>query len=86
MQPTAPFLEECDDLMKIVERLDAVASIVAAAAVGPTTVALFISGTEHDDIGAPLGETLVVLVGGMGIGGLVGGLATAFVQQRRARR
>ena len=35
------------------------------------------------DIGAPLGETLVVLVGGMGIGGLIGGLATAVVQRRR---
>ena len=38
------------------------------------------------DIGAPEGETLVVLFGGMGIGGLIGGLATAFVQRRRARR
>ncbi|HEX7738189.1 MAG TPA: DUF6350 family protein [Marmoricola sp.] len=37
-------------------------------------------------IGAPLGQTLVVLVGGMGIGGLLGGLVMAFVQRRRARR
>lgn len=36
-------------------------------------------------IGAPMGQTLVVLVGGMGVGGLLGGLAVALVQRRRAR-
>ncbi|MGH3414705.1 MAG: cell division protein PerM [Marmoricola sp.] len=38
------------------------------------------------DIGAPMGQVLVTTVGGMAIGGLVGGLLTAWWQRRRARQ
>ena len=54
-QTPAPLLEEGDHLRQCVERLDAVAGVVAAPRMRPARVTLLASGAEHDDIGAPLG-------------------------------
>ena len=58
VEPPAPLLEEGDHRVQIVERLDAVAGVVAAARVRPAAVALLEARAEHDDIGAPLRPAL----------------------------
>ena len=54
VQPPAPLLEEGDDRGQRIERLDAVAGVVAAARMRPARVALLAAGAERDDLGAPL--------------------------------
>ena len=71
VQATAAFLEEGDDGVQIVERFDAVAGVVAAAAVGPARVALFGTRAEHDDVGAPLGAAGGTARNGEGEAGVV---------------
>lgn len=61
---------------------------VAAAVVTALLVALAGGPMGADrlaHIGAPVGELLVVLVGGMGLGGLAGGIVVAFGQRRSER-
>jgi hypothetical protein len=65
VQAAAALLEEGDDGVQVVERLDAPAGIPGAARIGPAGVALLRAGAEHDDVGAPLGAA----VGGAGDGG-----------------
>src|SRR5262249_40177720 len=65
VQTAAALLEEGDDGVKVVERLDAVAGIVGPPRVGPARVALLRARAQHDDIGAALGAA----VGGARDGG-----------------
>ena len=79
VQAAAALLEEGDDGVQVVERLDAVAGVVAAARVGPAGVALLVAGAEHDDLGAPLRAA----VGGAGDGGGEADLVEHWVSRRR---
>ena len=54
IKPTAPLLEEFDDLRKLRETLDAVASFIAAPRMRPAGVARLAIGAERHDLCAPL--------------------------------
>src|SRR4051794_34306238 len=54
IEPPAPLLEERDDLRQRVERLDAIAGVIAAARMRPARVALLRAGAERDDLGPAL--------------------------------
>ena len=54
VKPTAPFLEEGDHRLQGIQRLDAVAGVVAPPRLRPARIARLAAGTEADDVGAPL--------------------------------
>ena len=54
VQAAAALLEEGDDGVQVVERLHAVAGVVAAARVRPAGVALLGAGAQHHHVGAAL--------------------------------
>ena len=54
VQSSAPFLEEGDHGGKRVERLDAIACVIAAARMRPARIALLAPGADRDDLGAAL--------------------------------
>src|SRR5436305_10110136 len=51
VQPAAPLLEERDHLRERIERLHAIARVIAAARMRPARVALLASGAECNDLG-----------------------------------
>src|SRR4051794_11479307 len=54
MQLPAPLLEERHHRLQCLQRLDAIAGIIAPPRIRPARIALLAAGAERDKLGAPL--------------------------------